>query len=236
MKFGILKSKIENVLIESYKNNKFKEELQNFKKYVLANKEVSKLYYLYESLSTNQGLEAEFAKDYIIESVNAIKATKIDDKNIKDIDNWLKNVVCENNYTDIDNLLGENVLNLAERIESRKTILESLTKKETPVQPHANIPLKSMIKVANQTLSKHINSLNESEQKEVIELLKLDNEAFTGAFSELQENISGKLNTLLESTTDFETQTKIKETIDRIKNESPDRIEYIRIKKLLNEI
>ena len=47
MKFGIIKSKIENVLLESYKNNTFKDEVKNFKKLVLENKNVSKLYYLY---------------------------------------------------------------------------------------------------------------------------------------------------------------------------------------------
>ena len=32
MKFGILKSQIESVLSESYKNNTFKSEIKNFKK------------------------------------------------------------------------------------------------------------------------------------------------------------------------------------------------------------
>ena len=41
-KFGILKSKIENVLLESYKNDTFKDELKTFKKLVLENKNVSK--------------------------------------------------------------------------------------------------------------------------------------------------------------------------------------------------
>ena len=37
IKFGILKSKIEKVLLESYSNNTFKGELKNFKKLVLEN-------------------------------------------------------------------------------------------------------------------------------------------------------------------------------------------------------
>ena len=38
MKFGILKSKIEKVLLESYSNNTFKNELKNFKTNVLDKK------------------------------------------------------------------------------------------------------------------------------------------------------------------------------------------------------
>ena len=38
MKFGILKSKIETLLSESYSKKTFKQELSNFKKYVLENK------------------------------------------------------------------------------------------------------------------------------------------------------------------------------------------------------
>jgi len=43
IKFGILKSKIEKVLLESYSNDTFKDELKNFKKLVLENKNISKM-------------------------------------------------------------------------------------------------------------------------------------------------------------------------------------------------
>ena len=56
MKFGILKSKIETLLSESYSKKTFKQELSNFKKYVLENKNISKLYYLYDDLTSNKGI------------------------------------------------------------------------------------------------------------------------------------------------------------------------------------
>ena len=235
MKFGILKSKIETILVESYKTNTFRNEMQNFKKYVLSNKELSKLYHLYESLSLNQGLEKEFAKEYVNECVSTIKGLQIQESEIKKVSCWLKNVVAENKYQDIDNLLSENILNIPQRIQSKRNIIESLTKKQV-VKEHINIPLNSMVKVANQTIEKHINSLTESEQKTVKELLKLDNETFQSSFNELKENAKVKLTGLLETESDFEAQTKIKETIDRISAESPDRIEYVRIKNLVESI
>ena len=43
--FGLLKTKIENVLLESYANDTFKNELKTFKKLVIENKNISKLFY-----------------------------------------------------------------------------------------------------------------------------------------------------------------------------------------------
>lgn len=235
MKFGILKSKIETKLVESYSKNTFRSEMQNFKKFVLSNKELSKLYHLYENLSAQQGFDKEFAQEFVDECVATIKNLNIQESEIQKVSCWLKDVATENKYQDIDNLISESVLNIPQRILSKRKIVESLTKKQV-VKEHVNIPLNSMVKVANQTLEKHINSLNESEQKIVKELLKLDNKAFEKAFNELKENTKEKLNTLLESEKDFEAQTKIKETISRIENENPDRIEYVRIKNLMESI
>ena len=44
MKIGILKSKVEKLLTESYGKNTFKDEIKNFKTYVLENKDISKLF------------------------------------------------------------------------------------------------------------------------------------------------------------------------------------------------
>ena len=48
VKLGLIKSKIEKKLLESYSNKSFKYELNNFKNYVLSNKKLSELYYHYD--------------------------------------------------------------------------------------------------------------------------------------------------------------------------------------------
>ena len=86
-KFGILKSKIEKVLVESYSNNNFKEELKRFKINVLENKNVSKLFYLYDELNSKRGLNDFMASDYINECITIYENTvnKIKDKDIQKI-------------------------------------------------------------------------------------------------------------------------------------------------------
>jgi hypothetical protein len=56
MKFGILKSKIEDCLVESYKKNSLKKDMFVFEELVLKNKSLSTLYFLYDELSKNKGL------------------------------------------------------------------------------------------------------------------------------------------------------------------------------------
>ena len=69
VKFGILKTKIETLLLESYSNNTFKNEIKTFNKLVLSNKNISKLFYLYDELSSNKGLSESIAKEFVFESI-----------------------------------------------------------------------------------------------------------------------------------------------------------------------
>ena len=74
MTFGKVKSIIENRLIESYKDEKeFKKSMKEFKHNVLSDKTMSKLYSLYDQLSTPQGLNETDAKDFLEEGVSLIQ-------------------------------------------------------------------------------------------------------------------------------------------------------------------
>ena len=89
IKFGILKSKVENVLLESYKNDTFKTEIQNFKKLVLENKNINKIFFLYDDLSSDKGLNESVINDYINECVTIYENT-INKIKQSDIDNLKK--------------------------------------------------------------------------------------------------------------------------------------------------
>ena len=70
MKFGIIKSKIDYVLSESFKNeNHFKQEIQLFKKNILENKNLTKLFYLYDELSSKKNVDKNIVTDYINECI-----------------------------------------------------------------------------------------------------------------------------------------------------------------------
>ena len=164
MKFGILKSKIENCLVESYKKDTLKRDMFVFEELVLKNKSLSTLYFLYDELSKNKGLNESIVNEYINESIVLFENTisKINTNDVKDVNQWIGHIVSENRYQDIDNLFSNNASKIEEKLKSKKTISENLKKDPTKVKEVIEVPLKSMVEVANKTIKTYLNDLNKS--------------------------------------------------------------------------
>jgi len=232
MTFGKVKSIIENRLIETYTNEvEFKKSLKEFKHNVLNNKTMSKLYSLYDQLSTPQGLNETDAKDFLEEGVSLIQKLLTNVKLPKTLSESV-----ENKYSDIDSLVYTNKLNLLERVNSKKNIVSILTSTKEVVKESINIPLKSMVKIANQTLTNYIENLDESSKKEFIQLMSEDTKTLEGKFETIRESAITKLNTLLEKEEEFELKTKLSETIDRLKDEKFDQLNFLKLKTLEESI
>lgn len=238
MNFGILKSRIENTLLESYSKGTLKEEIKNFKKYVLENKNISKLYYLYDDLSSNKGMDNNLVFDYINECITVYENTvnKIKDSDVNNIKNWVKNTVVENQYKNIDNLFSNNVLMIESRLESRKLISENLKKKPVTKSETPLIPISSMINVANKTITNYIDSLNESDKKELLKVLSEDDSKYSNEFENIKESVINKLNTLKDETVDKSTKSKIEETLSKVVSEKYDKLSYFKLKSLNENI
>lgn len=232
-KFGILKSKIEKVLLESYSNNTFKNELKNFKTNVLDKKNIAKVFYLYDELNSKKGLSESIATDYIHESITIYENTinKIKPSDLQLLKTWVGKVDSKNEYEHIDNLFSTDVLTIESRIKSKKTILESL-KKPTPIEKEiVKLPMSTMISVANKTIQNYMESLNESEKKELIKFLNSDDTELKTNFDSLKESVLTKLETLKESS-DSETLNRIDETITKVSSEKYDKLTYFKLKGL----
>jgi hypothetical protein len=232
MTFGKIKSIIENNLIESYKDEKeFKKSLKEFKHNVLNNKTMSKLYSLYEQLSTPQGLNESDAKDFLEEGISLIQQLLPSIKLPKTLS---ENVT--NKYSDIDALVYTNKLNLLERVNSKKNITSVLTSTNSVVKESINIPLKSMVSIANQTLNKYVDNLDESSKKEFLQLISEDSKSLEDKFETIRESAINKLNVILEKEEEFELKTKLSETIDRLKTEKFDQLNFLKLKNLEESI
>ena len=233
MTFGQFKSLVEKNLIESYNNEKeFKKFLREFKQNVLNNKHIAKLYSLYDQLSSPQGLNESDAKDFLEEGVTLIQQIL---PNIKLPKTLSENII--NKYSDIDSLVYTNKLNLLERVNSKKNILNTLvTQTEDTIKESINIPLKSMVSIANQTLQKYIETLDESSKKEFIKLISEDTKTLETKFETIRESAINKLNTMLENEKEFELKTKLSETIDKLKTEKFDQLNFLKLKTLEESI
>jgi hypothetical protein len=234
MKFGILKSKIENVLVESYKNGTFKEELKNFDKLVLKNKNISKLFYLYDDLSSNKGLNESIVDDYINESIKLYENTinKLTNDTLTKLSAWVKNDKSTNKYETIDSLFSLGVLTIESRIKSKKLISESLIKQPQKEKEIVKLPISAMVSMANKTISKFVDGLNESEKKEFNQILSVEDSELEPKYETIKESVMSKLITLKRSTNDLETSRRINETITKIETEKYNKLNYYKLKNL----
>lgn len=235
MKFGILKSKIENVLLESYKNNTFKDELKTFKKLVIENKNVAKIFYLYDELNSPKGLNESYVNEFINESVKLYEKSisKITKTELKELNEWVKNSTVENSYSKIDDLFTSDVLTIESRIKSKKLISETLRKLPiTTTTKGIELPLSTMVSVANKTIKNYIDGLDESDRKELINLLSEDDSTLTEKYNTIKESVVEKLNNMKESSEDNSVKSRIDETLSKVLSEKFDKLSYFKLKSL----
>jgi hypothetical protein len=231
MTFGQIKSIIEKNLVESYKDtSSFKQTLKEFKHNVLTNKSFSKVYSIYDDLSSPQGLTESDAREFLDEAINVIR-------HLLEKTSLPKNgEKSENIYENIDNIVYFNKVDIKERIASKKAIISKLMESKGQVKDTPKIPIKSMVSIANQTLSRYVEGLDESSRKEIFHILATNNSDLESEFDNLKESAVNKLKVLSDKQNDAELKTKITETIGKIESEKYDQINYVRLKKLEESI
>jgi len=234
MNFGELKSKIEVCLSESYKKNNLKKDLFVFNELVLKNKNISKIFFLYDELSKNKGLSESIANEYINGSITAYENTvnKISLKEIKELKYWIGHIICENEYKNIDNLFSTNFLVL----ENKKLISENLRQTEKEIKDVINVPLKSMINVANKTVKNFISSLNESEQKELNKILSTPKNILVKKYDKIKDDVKEKLGDRRLTESDDETVNTIDKVLDRLQTESFNELNLYKLIKLSDSL
>jgi hypothetical protein len=228
MTFGQIKSLIEKNLLESYKNEAdFKKSLREFKHNVLNNKSISKVYNLYDQLSTPQGLTESEAKEFLEEGVNLLQRILPSIKMPKSLEEEVNN-----NYSDIDTLVYTKKIGISERIKAKKNIIETLKGNKNSIKESINIPVTSMVKIANQTLRNYIETMDENSKKEFFQIVSEDNKNLENRFEELKTSAISKLQNILENESESDVKTKINETIDKLKEEKFDQLNFLKLKNL----
>jgi hypothetical protein len=234
MKFGILKSKIEKCLLESYKNDNLKRELFVFNELIVKNKNLNKLYYLYDELSKNKGLNESIANDFINESITIYENTinKISKPIFDELEMWVGHLKTNNLYENIDNLFSTNVLTLENKIKSKKIILENLIKTEEEEVLLENISINEMVKIANKTVKNYLDNLTENEKRKLETILLESDEKLKIKYEVIKEDVIDKLNDLKLNESDSEILLKINETIKKIDSEKYDKLNYFKLQQL----
>jgi hypothetical protein len=237
MKFGLIKSRIENILTEGFTNNTFKDQMFVFEELVLKNKNIKKLYFLYDELSSNKGLDKNLAESFINECIIVFENTvnKITINEIKELELWTNEIKGKNNYEDIDNLFSSNVSLLENKLKSKNLILENLQKKSED-EVEINTSLSELVEVGNKTINDYLSTLSESEKLKVKNVLKESDDKLQVKFDLLKETIVEKLTELKEKENDNEVLSKIDQTINKVQTENFDKLNYLKLKELEKEL
>lgn len=238
MKIGLLKSKIEKQLVESFKKETLKKDMFIFKELVLENKNISKLFFLYDNLSQKKNLNESTANDLINQSILVYENTvnKLTKKELEELNLWVGHVKTENEYSELDNLFSNSVLTLEDKIKSKKIILENLKSEPVSITPTINAPLNLVIESANKTIKDFLNTLDESNKKVLVKILKEDENKLENKYQILKETVIDKLEDLKENENDSEVVKTISETIQKLETENFDRINYFKLFELNKNI
>lgn len=233
MKFGQLMSKIEELLVNSYISETANIELKNFNKLVIEDKNISLMFHLYTEMSNKKGLDKTTADLFINESLRQID--KIVSKlKTQRVEYWVKDVVTENKYKDIDNLVYNTPDKIMENIESRKNLVSVLSE-SVDTKEHVNLPIETVLNIANKSIEGYIDNLDETSKKDLSKVLMTEDTELSKEFDELKNNTIKMLSNITESLDDITTK-KIQETIDTVKNEVYSKINYVRLFNLYNNL
>lgn len=232
--FGELKSKIEIQLVDSYKKGNLKNNLFVFEQLVLKNKNISKIFFLYDELNDKKGLSESVVNEFINESITAYEnlINKVKPTHIKELNAWVGHIVCENKYKEIDNLFSTNILTLESKIKSKKIISENLKSTKDVEKEIIKVPLKSMVNVANKTIKNFISSLSESEQKELKVILNTPKETLIENYNSEKESVISKLNKQKNNESNSETISTIDQVLEKLQTESFSELNYYKLKQL----
>lgn len=235
--FGNIKTNIERTASELAKKPEFKRFIFEFNGLVLKNKDISELYSIYDDLSSNKGVSPDIVNDYVNESIEYSQILiESQRKNINYLNDWISswNKSNKNDYSDIDNAIyNNNIRNLESVLESKNNIKKTLISEEkVEIKENINLPISSMVSIANKTLSKQISNLSEGDKKELKEIMSLTKEELKIEINNLKEDVKSKLSKTLNESTDSDLQNKINQTIKKVMDTNVSHYDYYKLKKL----
>lgn len=239
MEFGLLKTKIEESLNNSYNRKTLKKDMFVFNELVLENKNIAKLYFLYDELSSNKSLNESLATEFINESVKMYnQITKgISKTHLNELQMWVGHLKCENRYKHIDNLFSKTVVSLEDKLKSKSFVMESLKKEKLSNEnSQIKLPLNKVVDIANKTVNDYLSKLDENEKKDLLKVLKEDESKLEIEFNVLKESVVSRLSNLKKEEKEEDVISTINETISKVEEESFSRDNYLKLKKLNNNI
>jgi len=240
-KFGVIKTKILNKLTESYANEN-KAEIKDILTLIKENKDFKEMYLFYEEIENKYIDDKETAKLYVEGVITILKQQMDDLSTFCTSLNKMINVesINENEiYNSLDVLIEkDNLSNIEKKVNAKKKLVEHLTtKKEIKVSKDSKIiPNETLLQavLTNNFNVLYSNTLSESQQTELKNILSITHEELLVKTTELKESINNQVSTLLNESNDTSLTTKLNSVRDEVTQMTTSRYNYYRLTELKN--
>jgi F0F1-type ATP synthase membrane subunit b/b' len=237
-KFGQLKTNIEKTSISLFGKNEFGKFMNEFKSNILENRDLSEIFYIYDDLSSKKGLDRDIADEYVNESIEYCQILIENNKSkLSKLNEWILSYTDEtnNSYKNIDTVVYNNSIKYLENVlESKKQIISNLISEEVKkeIKESVNLPLSTIVKVAEDNLKNELSSLSESDKKELTSISSLSKEELETEFNTLKESVISNLKGSLNESKEDDIKTMIGETITKISDSKCTHYDLYKLRKL----
>ncbi len=240
-KFGIVKTKILNKLIEYYSNEN-KEEIKNVLGLIKENKDFKEMYVFYEEIENKYIENKEEAQLYVetLEDILKVKSANLEQFTFRINKAMNQEDIYESEvYEALDALTEDDTLsNIESKVKSKTKLVEHLTTKKESNQTNEGVvvPNESLLQavLTNNFNVLYSNTLSESQKEELKNILSISHEDLITKTSELQESILTKVDSLLIESNDLELKNKLDSVKKEVNEMSPSRYNYFRLSELKN--
>lgn len=237
-KFGEIKSKVEQISVDLFGKNDFTKFMKEFKSNILENKDLTEIFYIYDDLSSKKGLSKDIATDYVNESIEYCQILiENNKKSLSKLTEWVSkfDVNTPNNYKNIDTIVyNTSIRDLETVLESKKNILTNIISEEPKreIKESVNLPLSTMVKVAEENLKSELTTLSESDKKELVSISSLSKEELETEFNTLKESVISNLKVSLNESKEQDIQMMINQTISKISDSKCTHYDLYKLRKL----
>jgi len=237
--FGIVKNKLDNILVESFNSKgQFKKIFHESMSALKSNKTSREFFVIYSQLENKKISDPVKAEKYLNETLDFLKEKK-KHLRLKKLETTLSkfNKFHKKNrnslYENLDLLIFENsALNIEKRIEAKSNILKSIVEVKKEFVTESKIPNSLLINLSTKKFNEKFSSLTENDKRKFKELFNTDINNLENKMSSLVEEVTGKINTLIKNTEDKNLLTKLEETRKKITESKTSKVSFYKIKQL----
>ena len=128
---------------------------------------------------------------------------------------------------------SKSIKDLESNLNSKKNIKTILMSKENKdIKESVNLPLSSMLKIANDSLNREFSNINESDMKYLKDIISLTDSEIITEMKSLKENVISNLKKSINESTESELKVTISDTIKKINESKSDHYNLYKLRML----